>query len=63
MDDETKFSFFLAERLGMIREELLDRMTMSEAIGWARYFNARDGNEMSNDMEKLRVSLGSLKRG
>jgi len=47
----------------MIREELLDRMTMSEAIGWARYFNARDGNEMSNDMEKLRVSLGSLKRG
>ena len=63
MDEETKFSFFLAERLGMIREELLDRMTMAEAMGWARYFKARDGGEMSTDMEQLRESLGGLKRG
>jgi len=47
----------------MIREELLDRMTMAEAMGWARYFKTRDGGEMSTDMEQLRESLGGLKRG
>jgi len=61
MNEETKFSFLLAEKLGMTREELIDRMTISEAMQWAEYLSQLGTSNKSQDMSQLAESLKGFK--
>lgn len=63
MGDLERFSFFLAERLGMLQSDLVERLTVKEGAKWARYFHEKEHGKESTDPRALIASLRSLKNG
>tara|TARA_R100001463_G_scaffold29034_3_gene66269 strand:+ start:4458 stop:4661 length:204 start_codon:yes stop_codon:yes gene_type:complete len=62
--DEEKFSFMLAEKLGVFQRDLVEKMTLKEAMGWAEYLQSKNGNSggKTNDMDALKDQIQTIMR-